>query len=432
MKSYMTREIQNIHFYRLLKEDFEMKEKVVLAYSGGLDTTAIIPWLKEHFDYDVVCCCIDCGQGSELEGLQERAKLSGASKLYIEDLVDDFAENYIVPCVQANATYENKYLLGTSMARPAIAKRLVEIARKEGAVAICHGATGKGNDQIRFELGIKALAPDIKIIAPWRMTDVWTMQSREDEIEYCKQHGIDLPFAADSSYSRDRNLWHISHEGLELEDPANEPNYDHLLVLGVSPEKAPDQGEYVTMTFEKGVPTSVNGEKMKVSDIIRKLNELGGKHGIGIVDIVENRVVGMKSRGVYETPGGTILMEAHKQLEELVLDRATMEVKKEMGDKLAQVVYEGKWFTPLREAIQAFVTSTQEYVTGEVKFKLYKGNIIKAGTTSPYSLYSESLASFTTGDLYDHHDADGFITLFGLPLKVRAMKMAELKKNETK
>ena len=432
MKSYMTREIQNIHFYRLLKEDFEMKEKVVLAYSGGLDTTAIIPWLKEHFDYDVVCCCIDCGQGSELEGLQERAKLSGASKLYIEDLVDDFAENYIVPCVQANATYENKYLLGTSMARPAIAKRLVEIARKEGAVAICHGATGKGNDQIRFELGIKALAPDIKIIAPWRMTDVWTMQSREDEIEYCKQHGIDLPFAADSSYSRDRNLWHISHEGLELEDPANEPNYDHLLVLGVSPEKAPDQGEYVTMTFEKGVPTSVNGEKMKVSDIIRKLNELGGKHGIGIVDIVENRVVGMKSRGVYETPGGTILIEAHKQLEELVLDRATMEVKKEMGDKLAQVVYEGKWFTPLREAIQAFVTSTQEYVTGEVKFKLYKGNIIKAGTTSPYSLYSESLASFTTGDLYDHHDADGFITLFGLPLKVRAMKMAELKKNETK
>ena len=409
-----------------------MKEKVVLAYSGGLDTTAIIPWLKEHFDYDVVCCCIDCGQGSELDGLQERAKLSGASKLYIEDLVDDFAENYIVPCVQANATYENKYLLGTSMARPAIAKRLVEIARKEGAVAICHGATGKGNDQIRFELGIKALAPDIKIIAPWRMTNVWTMQSREDEIEYCKQHGIDLPFAADSSYSRDRNLWHISHEGLELEDPANEPNYDHLLVLGVSPEKAPDEGEYVTMTFEKGVPTSVNGEKMKVADIIRKLNTLGGKHGIGIVDIVENRVVGMKSRGVYETPGGTILMEAHKQLEELVLDRATMEVKKEMGDKLAQVVYEGKWFTPLCDAIRAFVTSTQEYVTGEVKFKLYKGNIIKAGTTSPYSLYSESLASFTTGDLYDHHDADGFITLFGLPLKVRAMKMAELKKNETK
>ncbi len=379
-----------------------MKEKVILAYSGGLDTTAIIPWLKEHFDYEVVCCCIDCGQGSELDGLEERARLSGASKLYIEDLVDDFCDNYIMPCVQAGAVYEHKYLLGTSMARPAIAKRLVEIARKEGASAICHGATGKGNDQIRFELGIKALAPDLKIIAPWRMTDVWTMQSREDEIQYCKQHGIHLPFSADSSYSRDRNLWHISHEGLELEDPANEPNYDHLLVLGVTPEKAPDEGEYVTMTFEKGIPTSVNGEKMKVSDIIRRLNELGGKHGIGIV--------------------------AHDQLEELVLDRATMEVKKDMANKMAQIVYEGKWFTPLREAVQAFVTSTQEYVTGEVKFKLYKGNIIKAGTTSPYSLYSESLASFTTGDLYDHHDADGFITLFGLPLKVRAMKMAEVKK----
>ena len=403
-----------------------MKEKVILAYSGGLDTTTIIPWLKENFGYEVICCCIDCGQGNELDGLDERAKLSGASKLYIEDLVDDFCDNYIMPCVKANAVYENKYLLGTSMARPAIAKRLVDIARKEGASAICHGATGKGNDQIRFELGIKALAPDIKIIAPWRMTDVWTMQSREDEIEYCKQHGIDLPFSADSSYSRDRNLWHISHEGLELEDPSQEPNYEHLLVLGVTPEKAPDEGEYVTMTFEKGVPTSVNGEKMKVSDIIRKLNELGGKHGIGIVDIVENRVVGMKSRGVYETPGGTILMEAHQQLEELVLDRATMETKKTMADKLAQIVYEGKWFTPLREAVQAFVESTQEYVTGEVKFKLYKGNIIKAGTTSPYSLYSESLASFTTGDLYDHHDADGFITLFGLPLKVRAMKMAEV------
>ena len=405
-----------------------MKEKVVLAYSGGLDTTAIIPWLKEHFNYDVVCCCIDCGQGNELEGLEERAKLSGASKLYIEDLVDDFCDNYIMPCVKANAVYENEYLLGTSMARPAIAKRLVDIARKEGAVAICHGATGKGNDQIRFELSIKALAPDIKIIAPWRMTDVWTMQSREDEIEYCKQHGIDLPFDHSHSYSRDSNIWHVSHEGLELEDPSLEPNFSNMLVMGVTPEQAPDEDEYVTMTFEKGVPTSVNGVKMKVSDIIRKLNELGGKHGIGIVDIVENRVVGMKSRGVYETPGGTILMAAHRQLEELVLDRATMEVKKDMGNKLAQIVYEGKWFTPLCDAVKAFVESTQEYVTGEVKFKLYKGNIIKAGTTSPYSLYSESLASFTTGDLYDHHDADGFITLFGLPLKVRAMKLAELKK----
>ena len=408
-----------------------MKEKVVLAYSGGLDTTAIIPWLKENYDYDVICCCVDCGQGEELDGLEERAKLSGASKLYIEDIVDEFCDDYIVPCVQADAVYENKYLLGTSMARPGIAKKLVEIARKEGAVAICHGATGKGNDQIRFELAIKALAPDVKIIAPWR-NDKWNMQSREDEIAYCKAHGIDLPFSADSSYSRDRNLWHISHEGLELEDPSLEPNYDHLLVLGVSPEKAPDEGEYVTMTFEAGVPTSVNGKKMKVSDIIRELNTLGGKHGIGIIDIVENRVVGMKSRGVYETPGGTILMEAHRQLEELVLDRDTMNAKKDMGNKMAQLVYEGKWFTPLREAVQAFVESTQKYVTGEVKFNLYKGNIIKAGTTSPYSLYSESLASFTTGDLYDHHDAEGFITLFGLPLKVRAMKMLELDKTNKK
>ena len=407
-----------------------MKEKVVLAYSGGLDTTAVIPWLKETFGYDVICCCINCGQGEELDGLEERAKMAGASKLYIEDIIDDFCDNYIMPCVKAHAVYENKYLLGTAMARPAIAKKLVEIARKEGAVAICHGATGKGNDQIRFELGITALAPDIKIIAPWRMTDVWSMQSREDEIAYCKAHGIDLPFDASHSYSRDRNLWHISHEGLELEDPSCEPNYEHLLVLGVTPEKAPDAGEYVTMTFEKGVPTSINGQQMKVSEIIMKLNELGAKHGIGICDIVENRVVGMKSRGVYETPGGTILYEAHQQLEELVLDRATTEVKKDMGNKLSQVVYEGKWFTPLREAIQAFVESTQEYVTGEVKFKLYKGNIIKAGTTSPYSLYNESLASFTTGDLYDHHDADGFINLFGLPLKVRAMKLQEVKSNK--
>lgn len=431
MKAYQAKHDQDKYqskYQNNFQEDVLMKEKVVLAYSGGLDTTAIIPWLKEHFNYDVVCCCIDCGQGKELEGLEERAKLSGASKLYIEDLVDDFCDNYIMPCVKANAVYENEYLLGTSMARPAIAKRLVDIARKEGAVAICHGATGKGNDQIRFELSIKALAPDIKIIAPWRMTDVWTMQSREDEIEYCKQHGIDLPFDHSHSYSRDSNIWHVSHEGLELEDPSLEPNFGNMLVMGVTPEQAPDEDEYVTMTFEKGVPTSVNGVKMKVSDIIRKLNELGGKHGIGIVDIVENRVVGMKSRGVYETPGGTILMAAHRQLEELVLDRATMEVKKDMGNKLAQIVYEGKWFTPLCDAVKAFVESTQEYVTGEVKFKLYKGNIIKAGTTSPYSLYSESLASFTTGDLYDHHDADGFITLFGLPLKVRAMKLAEMKK----
>ena len=404
-----------------------MKEKVILAYSGGLDTTAIIPWLKENFDYEVICVCIDCGQGEELDGLQERAISCGAAKLYIEDVIDEFCDEYIVPCVQAHAVYENKYLLGTSMARPVIAKRLVEIARKEGATAICHGATGKGNDQIRFELGIKALAPDLKIIAPWRH-DLWTLKSREDEIAYCQEHGIDLPFSAATSYSRDRNLWHISHEGLELEDPSLEPNYDHLLVLSTTPEKAPDEAEYVTMTFEKGIPTSINGKEMKVSDIIRTLNELGGKHGIGIVDIVENRVVGMKSRGIYETPGGTILYEAHQQLEELILDRETYALKMDMGNKLAQIVYEGKWFTPLREAVVAFIQSTQQYVTGEVKFKLYKGNITKAGTSSPYSLYNESIASFTTGDLYDHHDANGFINLFGLSSKVRAMKLQEAEK----
>ncbi len=404
-----------------------MKEKVILAYSGGLDTTAIIPWLKENFDYEVICVCVDCGQGNELDGLEERAKYCGAEKLYIENVIDEFSDEYIVPCVKAHAVYENKYLLGTSMARPLIAKKLVEIARKEGATAICHGATGKGNDQIRFELGIKALAPDLKIIAAWR-NEKWTLDSRESEIEYCKQHGIELPFSADNSYSRDRNLWHISHEGLELEDPANEPNYDHLLVLGVRPEKAPDEGEYVTLSFEKGVPTAINGVKKKVSEIIMDLNALGGKHGIGIVDIVENRVVGMKSRGVYETPGGTILYEAHQQLEELILDRETLREKEEMGNKFAQTVYEGKWFSPLREAMQAFIDSTQQYVTGEVKFKLYKGNIIKAGTTSPYSLYNESIASFKTGDLYDHHDAEGFINLFGLSTKVRAMKHQELNK----
>lgn len=403
------------------------KDKVVLAYSGGLDTTAIIPWLKENYGYEVICCCVDCGQGEELDGLEERARYCGASKLYIEDITDSFAEDYIIPCVMADAVYENKYLLGTSMARPGIAKKLVEIARKEDAVAICHGATGKGNDQIRFELSIKALAPDIEIIAPWR-DDKWTLESRQDEIDYCKAHGIDLPFDVDESYSRDRNLWHISHEGLDLEDPSLEPDYKHLLVLSKTPQEAPDEAEEVTMTFEAGVPTSVNGRQMKAADIIRELNRLGGKHGIGIIDIVENRVVGMKSRGVYETPGGTILMEAHRQLEELCIDRATMEEKKNIGNKLAQVVYEGKWFTPLSEALRAFVLSTQTYVTGQVKFRLYKGNIIKAGTTSPYSLYSESLASFTTGDQYDHHDAQGFITLFGLPLKVRAQMLEHVEK----
>ena len=404
-----------------------MKEKVVLAYSGGLDTTAIIPWLKETFNYDVICCCIDCGQGEELDGLDERAKLSGAAKLYIEDIVDDFADNYIVPCVQAHAVYEDEYLLGTSMARPAIAKRLVEIARKENAVAICHGATGKGNDQVRFELGIKALAPDMKIIAPWR---TWNIQSREEELEYCAKHNIDLPFKKNDSYSRDRNIWHISHEGLELEDPAQAPNYDHMLVLGVTPEKAPDEETEISISFEKGFPVALNGEKMKFSEILTKLNELGGKNGIGITDIVENRMVGMKSRGVYETPGGTILLEAHKQLEELILDKETLKYKKNIDNEYADVVYSAKWFSPLREALQAFVESTQEYVTGECKMKLYKGNIIKQGTTSPYSLYNESIASFTTGDLYDHHDATGFINLYGLSTKVRAMKKAEVEKNQ--
>lgn len=404
-----------------------MKEKIILAYSGGLDTTAIIPWLKENFDYEVVCCCIDCGQEEELDGLNERAVSTGASKCYILDVTDEFCDEYIVPCLKAGAVYENKYLLGTSMARPLIAKKLVDIARKENAVAICHGATGKGNDQIRFELGIKALAPDLKIIAAWR-SDKWNMKSREDEIEYCRAHGIDLPFSAKTSYSRDRNIWHISHEGLELEDPANAPNFDNLLVLGVTPANAPDKETEVTISFESGVPTAVNGKKMKVSDIIRKLNKLGGENGVGIIDIVENRVVGMKSRGVYETPGGTILMEACRQLEELILDRETLAMKKDIANKLASIVYEGKWFTPLREAVCAFTDVCDKYVTGEVKLRLYKGNIIKAGTTSPYSLYDESLASFTTGELYDHHDAGGFITLFGLSSKVRALKMQQIKK----
>lgn len=404
-------------------------EKVVLAYSGGLDTTTIIPWLKETYGYDVICACINVGQEEELDGLNERARLSGASKLYIEDVIDEFCDDYIMPALKADAVYEHKYLLGTSFARPLIAKKLVEIARKEGATAICHGATGKGNDQLRFELSIKALAPDIKIIACWR-DPKWTIDSREAEIEYCHKHGIDLPFDTKHSYSRDRNIWHISHEGLELEDPSNEPNYDDLLVLSQTPEKAPDEDEYVELEFKSGVPVKVNGKEMKTSDIIRELNRLGGKHGIGIIDIVENRVVGMKSRGVYETPGGTILMEAHKQLEELCLDRDTLDFKRHVGIKFADLVYEGKWFCPLREALQAFVEKTDERVTGTCRFKLYKGNIIKAGTTSPYSLYSSSLASFTTGDLYDHKDASGFINLFGLPMKVRAMLDQEREEKE--
>ena len=326
-----------------------MKEKVVLAYSGGLDTTAIIPWLKETYDYDVVCCCIDLGQGNELDGLEERAKMSGAAKLYILDVVDEFCDEYVAPCIQADATYENEYLLGTSMARPLIAKKLVEIARKEGAVAVCHGATGKGNDQVRFELTIKALAPDLKIIAPWRCTDTWKMQSREDEIAYCQAHGINLPFSSnDNSYSRDRNLWHISHEGLELEDPSQAPNYDHMLMLSVTPQNAPDENYDLTISFEKGIPVALNGEAMKLSDIVKKLNVIGGKYGIGIVDIVENRVVGMKSHGIYETPGGTILIAAHKQLEELIHDRDTLAFKKTIDARFADLVYEGKCAESIR------------------------------------------------------------------------------------
>ena len=400
--------------------------KIVLAYSGGLDTSVLIPWLKENYGCEVIAVSADVGQGAELDGLEEKALKTGASKLYIEDLKKEFVDEYIIPTMKAGATYEH-YLLGTSFARPIIAKRIVEIAKKEGADAICHGCTGKGNDQVRFELGIKALAPDMKIIAPWR---TWNIQSREEELEYCAKHNIDLPFKKNDSYSRDRNIWHISHEGLELEDPAQAPNYDHMLVLGVTPEKAPDEETEISISFEKGFPVALNGEKMKFSKILTKLNELGGKNGIGITDIVENRMVGMKSRGVYETPGGTILLEAHKQLEELILDKETLKYKKNIDNEYADVVYSAKWFSPLREALQAFVESTQEYVTGECKMKLYKGNIIKQGTTSPYSLYNESIASFTTGDLYDHHDASGFINLYGLSTKVRAMKKAEIEKNQ--
>ncbi len=398
-----------------------MSRKIVLAYSGGLDTTVIIPWLKELYeDVEVIAVCADVGQGSETDGLEERALSTGASKLYIEDLKEEFITDVIYPTVKANAVYEGKYLLGTSMARPIIAKRLVEIARKEGAFAICHGATGKGNDQVRFELTVKAFAPDIQIIAPWKM-DEWKMQSREDEIAYLEERGIPVPMKKDDSYSRDRNLWHISHEGLELEDPANEPNYDRLLVLGVTPEKAPDKDTYIEIEFEKGIPVAIDGKKLSPIEIMTKLNEVGGANGIGIADIVENRVVGMKSRGVYETPGGTILMYAHRELEYLCLDKQSQQFRETIATKYAELLYSGEWYTPLREALDAFNDSLQETVTGKVRLKLYKGNIISAGSTSPYSLYDEDIASFTTGELYSHKDAVGFINLFGLPLKVRAM-----------
>jgi len=395
-----------------------MKNKVILAYSGGLDTTVIIPWLKENYDYDVIAVCVDLGQGNETDGLEERAISTGASRYYLEKVEDEFVTEYIWPTLKAGAVYEAKYLLGTSMARPLIAKKLVEIALKENAVAICHGATGKGNDQVRFELTIKALAPHLEIIAPWRM---WDMKSREDEIAYLEERGLRVPMKKEESYSRDRNLWHLSHEGLELEDPSSEPNYNRLLQLSVTPEKAPDEATYLDIEFQKGLPVALNGKKLSPAAIVAELNEIGGKNGIGIIDILENRVVGMKSRGVYETPGGAILYYAHEELEHMCLDKQTFAYKQTIAIKFAELVYSGEWFTPLREALSAFVDCTQETVTGTVKLKLYKGNIISAGASSPYSLYNESLASFTTGDLYNHKDAEGFINLFGLPLKVRAL-----------
>ena len=401
------------------------KEKVVLAYSGGLDTSIIISWLIENYDYEVIAVCGDVGQGKETDGLEERAKASGASKIYIEDLRDEYVEDFIFPTLKAGAVYEGKYLLGTSHARPIIARRLVEIAEQEGAVAICHGATGKGNDQVRFELTIKALAPHLKIIAPWR---IWDIKSREDAVDYAEAHGIEIPVTKKDLYSRDRNIWHISHEGMDLEDPANEPQLDSLLKLGVSPEKAPDTPTYVTIGFEKGVPVSLDGEKMAARPLVEKLNELGGANGIGIADIVEDRLVGMKSRGVYETPGGTILYTALQELEYLCLDRDTQAFKRQAAIKFSELVYDGKWYTPLREALSAMVDSMEETVTGEVRLKLYKGVASPAGAKSPYSLYNEDIASFgDSGELYSHKDSEGFINLFGLPLKVRALMK---KKNE--
>ncbi|CDZ24823.1 Argininosuccinate synthase [[Clostridium] cellulosi] len=392
-------------------------KKVVLAYSGGLDTSIIIPWLKENYGCEVIAVSADVGQGTELDGLEEKAIKTGASKIYIEDLKKEFVEDFIWPTLKAGAKYEN-YLLGTSFARPPIAKRLVEIAKKEGADAICHGCTGKGNDQVRFELTIKALAPEMEIIAPWR---IWNIKSRDEEIDYAEKHNIPLKITRETNYSKDKNLWHLSHEGLDLEDPANEPKYDKILELGVSPEQAPDKPTYITISFEKGIPVALDGEKLDGVTLIQKLNELGGKNGIGLLDIVENRLVGMKSRGVYETPGGTILYHAHEVLETLTLDKETAHYKALVAQKYAELVYNGQWYTPLREAIDAFVDKTQETVTGDVKLKLYKGNIINAGTTSPYSLYSEDIATFGADEVYNQKDAEGFINLFGLPLKVKAM-----------
>ena len=396
-------------------------KKVVLAYSGGLDTSIIIPWLKENYNNcEVVAVSGDVGQGTELDGLEEKAKATGASKLYVLDLKKDFVENYIFPTLKFGAKYED-YLLGTSFARPCIAKALADIAIKEGADAICHGCTGKGNDQVRFELTLKALAPDMAIIAPWRE---WSIKSRDEEIDYAEAHNIPLKINRETNYSKDKNLWHLSHEGLDLEKPSLEPQYNKpgFLELGVSPEQAPDKPTYITISFEKGIPVAVDGEKMDGVSIIKKLNKLGGENGIGITDIVENRLVGMKARGVYETPGGTILYTAHAKLEEICLDRDTQHYKEIVANRFAELVYYGQWYTPLREAISAFVDSTQQTVTGDVKLKLYKGNIIDAGVTSPYSLYDEEIATFDEDEVYDQNDSEGFINLFGLPIEVRAKK----------
>ncbi len=407
--------------YKKIKESrkFKMKQykKVLLAYSGGLDTSIIIPWLKENYGCEVIAVAADVGQESELEGLEEKAIKTGASKLYIEDLTKEFVEDFIWPTLKAGAKYEGTYLLGTSFARPLIAKRLVEIAKAEGCEAIAHGCTGKGNDQVRFELTIKAFAPDMGIIAPWR---TWDLKSREDEIKYAEERNIPLKITRETNYSKDKNLWHLSHEGLDLESPKNEPMYDKILELGVSPEAAPDVPEYVTISFEKGIPVKLNGEAMDGVSMIKELNKIGGRNGIGIIDIVENRLVGMKSRGVYETPGGTILYHAHSVLETLCLDKETMHFKEMVSQKMADIVYNGQWYTPLREAIGAFVDSTQETVTGDVKLKLYKGNIINSSLESPYSLYDEVTASFDEDEDYDQMDSQGFINLFGLPIKVQA------------
>ena len=402
--------------------------KVVLAYSGGLDTSVIIPWLKENYGCEVIAVVGNVGQKAELEGLEERALKTGASKIYIEDLTQDFVDDYIIPTIQANAIYEGKYLLGTSFARPIIAKRMVEIAKLEGAEAICHGCTGKGNDQVRFELAIKAFAPDMEIIAPWR---VWDIKSREEEIQYALDRNVPIKISYETNYSKDMNLWHLSHEGLDLEDPANEPDYKKILELSKTLEDAPDKATYITLSFEKGVPVALNGNKMNSVKLIEELNKIGGENAIGIIDMVDNRLVGMKSRGVYETPGGTILYTAHKALEEICLDKETAHYKEQVALKFADIVYNGQWYTPLREALSAFVTKTQENVTGEVKLKLYKGNIVNAGMTSPYSLYSEEYATFGEDAVYNQNDSAGFINLFGLPITVQA-KMNAAKKSEEK